>query len=196
MEHRPTTALSVVSKTNNINISRPNTTMRRKVREKDRAREEAMSLTRNKSTAKALMLATRKKFERKIDRDVSFIRNASDRKLKPLGPIRPLQLPGKIVPKIDNKWWLNKPTKAGESCTKRQLDIANRVTEDRLHLLQELSGEDGGEGLRRDEGDLYADPHKVMQMLMSRSFAQLTDVHRAEDFKAEIGWRLGFRQFP
>ena len=70
------------------------------------------------------------------------------------------------------------------------------MTEDRFHLLEEITGADGGVGLSRDEGDLYADPHKVMEMLRGRSFAQLTSLTRSADYKSEVGWRLGFRQFP
>lgn len=93
-------------------------------------------------------------------------------------------------------WWEKKASQAGQDCTERQLDIANRLTEDRLHLLEEITGADGGEGLRHNEGDLYADPHKVMEMLRSRSFSQLNSLKRSSDFKAEVEWRLGFRQFP
>ena len=83
------------------NLGRPGTTLR-KTRRTDIARNEAIELAQScVSFNNALMLATKTKFERKAIKHVTSITNSN--KLPSCGPIRPLTVTGKIVPKIRGK---------------------------------------------------------------------------------------------
>jgi len=147
-------------------------------------KERQDELARHRS---ALMSAYVKKTERRIVNAQTMEKTRSESRIKSLGPIRDLTTVGKVVPKITNKWWLKKPTLAGERCNTRQ----NRIASGNANSQRQLAVTEDN-----DMGDFYHDPKKVRKLLMNRTYRELTNIKNTTDFKTEVTWRLGLREWP
>ena len=98
MNNRPGTTITPNrSVRSNLISKRPGTSLRRS----DIARNEAMELSQGRSFNKALTMATRKKFDNKINKHIKAMYTSN--KIPSLHPIRPVTVVGKVVPKIKGR---------------------------------------------------------------------------------------------